>query len=79
MILQDVVGADPAPDDVRMARSLQIPIRKGGPAIVGPGQFPNAGMSLHPLDAKPLAKRAGPQVGNELLHRGKESSLLIGA
>lgn len=65
--VEDVMGADPAPDDVGFAVDHFITTLPGCPAVGGECHLEDSRMSLDALYSKPFAKLGGCQIGAELL------------
>ena len=53
---EDVVGADPPPDDVRV-RSAPLAVLERGAAISRPGDLPDAWIALDAFDSKRRPER----------------------
>lgn len=71
--------AGAAPDDVRLAWLNLVSVLEGRAAIRCPSHLPDAGVSLHPLDAQPWMEvlTTARKVGDELSYRLAERSLLL--
>lgn len=74
---EDVVGTDPAPDDVWFASEDCVAILESGSPIVGPSHLEHARRTLYTLDSQASPKlTARPQVVDKLRDRGEERCLL---
>lgn len=73
------MGADSAPDDVRLAGVNLIAVLEGGAAVRRPSHLPNAGVPLDALDPKARVKALAAlgKIGDELLDRFAEGLLLL--
>src|SRR4051812_31699373 len=68
-VLEDVVSADAAPDDVRLSGVLLRPVVKRGPPVACPRHLEDTGMTLDASDPQAAPERpAGAQVVHHLLH-----------
>ncbi len=76
---EDVVGADPSPDHVRMPRDQLGVIRKRRSAIRGSGDLPYPGLSLDALDAKLWRERLADQSRDEQPQGAEECLSLLGS
>src|SRR5581483_3875513 len=76
---EDVVGADPSPDDVGFAGGGGAAVLEGGPPVGGPGHLENARCAPDPFDSEPGPEpSAGAEVVDEFGDGGQEGGLLVG-
>jgi hypothetical protein len=73
---EDVVCADPPPDDVRFALGHSFSVLKRCPTVVGPGHFEDPSSAFDSLDSESLAELALPEVLDELCSGKQERGLL---
>ena len=73
------MSADPAPDDVRLARVNLVAVLERGPPVRRPAHLPDARVSLHPLDAEAGMETlpAFRQIGDEDRYGLTEGPLLL--
>jgi hypothetical protein len=74
---EDGVGADSAPDDVRLACDAGVAVLEGRSSIIGPGHFEDAGCRFHALDPEPVPEPGGVlEVLDELTDGDEKRGLL---
>src|SRR5437879_1547286 len=75
-LVEDFVGSDPAPDDVRLALADRIAVLEGCSTVIRPGHLEDARSTLDTLDTldpKSLAETfASAEILNELCDGGQE-------
>jgi len=74
---EDGVGADSAPDDVRLACHDGSAVLEGRSSVIGPSQFEDAGCPFHALNPQPVPEPGGVlEVLDELTDCDEKRGLL---
>lgn len=77
-ILQDIMCADAAPDDVRLALAQGRAVAERCASVWRPSHFEDARVPLHPFDAQSLAEsRSGFQVNIHSFDGSEECVALL--
>jgi hypothetical protein len=78
-VLEDVVGADPTPNDVRFAFDLFFAVPPGRATVGGPRHFIDSVATLDALDAQSWTRLSlRPEIFHELPHSLAEAGALLG-
>lgn len=76
---QHVVSSYGVPDDVRFSIAYRIAVTKDGAAVGSPRHLEHAGRAANALDPKTCPESFSTlQVGDELVYRSAEFTLLVG-
>lgn len=77
-ILEDRMGSDPPPDDMRLTFDNRTAVLKRCPTLAGPRHLEDPRGALNALDPQAIAESfAATQVIDELCDRSQEQCLLL--